>query len=161
MSCRYCTESSKYVSAGKGAASSMGKAKQTVRVCSVLFFMVLAGTWSKVRAQDADLEVTSIPSGAHVSVDGIEMRKLTPMRVDVHVGTHEVKVYIPNSIWNPDTRTVNITRGDNDLRVILFPGTSGGTPGQRGPSGPPGPAGPQGPAGPPGPAGATGAAGPQ
>src|SRR3984893_6507961 len=136
----------------------MGKAKQTVRVCSVLFFMVLAGTWSNVRAQDADLEVTSIPSGAHVSVDGIEMRKLTPMRVDVHVGTHEVKVYIPNSIWNPDTRTVNITRGDNDLRVILFPGTSGGTPGQRGPAGP---AGPQGPAGPPGPAGATGAAGPQ
>src|SRR3984893_3920579 len=160
----------------------MGKAKQTVRVCSVLFFMVLAGTWSNVRAQDADLEVTSIPSGAHVSVDGIEMRKLTPMRVDVHVGTHEVKVYIPNSIWNPDTRTVNITRGDNDLRVTLFPGPSGGAPGQRGPAGPPGatgatgpqgpqglkgdigsqgPAGPQGSVGATGPAGAIGAAGPQ
>src|SRR4029077_4175064 len=140
ISCRYCTESSKFVSAGKGVASPMGKAKQTVRVCSVLFFMVLAGTWSKVRAQDAELEVRSIPSGAHVSVDGIEMRKLTPMHLDLNVGTHEVKVYIPNSMWNPDTRTVNITRGENDLSVILISGTSGGAPGQRGPAGPPGPA---------------------
>src|ERR1700704_5384946 len=127
-------------------------------MCAAVFLMFLAGTWSNLRAQEAHLDVTSYPSDAHVSVDGMEMRKLTPLRVDLRLGTHEVKVYIPNSTWSPDTRTVNIVRGDNDLEVILHSGNSGGG---TGPQGPAGPVGPRGPAGPPGPAGATGAAGPQ
>jgi hypothetical protein len=127
-------------------------------ICAAVFQMFLAGTWANLHAQEAHLDVTSYPSDAHVSVDGMEMRKLTPLRVDLRLGTHEVKVYIPNSTWSPDTRTVNIVRGDNDLEVTLHSGNSGGG---TGPQGPAGPVGPKGPAGPPGPAGATGAAGPQ
>ena len=126
-------------------------------MCATVFLMFLAGTWSNLRAQEAHLDVTSYPSDAHVSVDGMEMRKLTPLRVDLRLGTHEVKVYIPNSTWSPDTRTVNIVRGDNDLEVTLHSGNGGGG---TGPQGSAGPVGPRGPAGPPGPAGATGAAGP-
>ncbi len=34
------------------------------------------------------------------------------------MGMHQVKVYIPNSDWNPDTRTVNICcESDNDLQA--------------------------------------------
>src|SRR5882762_4404820 len=127
-------------------------------ICAAVFLMFLAGTRGNLRAQEAHLDVTSNPSDAHVSVDGMEMRKLTPLRVDLRLGTHEVKVYIPNSTWSPETRTVNIVRGDNDLEVSLHSGNGGGG---SGPQGPAGPVGPRGPAGPPGPAGATGAVGPQ
>src|SRR6267378_2605184 len=81
-------------------------------ICAAVFLMFLAGTWGNLRAQEAHLDVTSNPTDAHVSVDGMEMRKLTPLRVDLRLGTHEVKVYIPNSTWSPETRTVNIVRGD-------------------------------------------------
>jgi len=127
-------------------------------ICAAVFLMFLAGTWGNLRAQEAHLDVTSNPTDAHVSVDGMEMRKLTPLRVDLRLGTHEVKVYIPNSTWSPETRTVNIVRGDNDLEVTLHSGNGGGG---SGPQGPAGPVGARGPAGPPGPAGATGVAGPQ
>ena len=107
------------------------------RVSAVVFATLLAGTWGNLRAQEGHLDVMSIPSGAHVSVDGMEIRRVTPLRVDdVHVGMHTVKVYIPNSDWNPDIRTVNIVRGDNDLHVTLQYGTSGGGTGTQGPAGP-------------------------
>jgi Collagen triple helix repeat (20 copies)/PEGA domain len=128
------------------------------RVSAVVFTVLLAGTWGKLQAEEAHLDVTSNPSGAHVSVDGSEIRRLTPLRVDLRMGMHEVKVYIPNSDWIPDTRTVNVVRGDNDLRVSLQSGTSGGGTGTQGPAGP---MGPQGPAGPPGPTGPQGAQGPK
>src|SRR5882762_4443858 len=104
-------------------------------ICAAVFLMFLAGTWGNLRAQEAHLDVTSYPSDAHVSVDGMEMRKVTPLRVDLRLGTHEVKVYIPNSTWSSDTRTVNIVRGDNDLEVILHSGNSGGGTGPQGPAG--------------------------
>src|SRR5438552_7506665 len=54
------------------------------------------------------LKVTSFPSGANVAVDGVDTGKLTPMSVSLPVGDHNVVVSIPNSGWNPDTRTVSI-----------------------------------------------------
>src|SRR6266853_2565693 len=97
----------------------MRKATQLFRVCAVLFFMVSAGTWNSLRAQEhgAELRVTSFPSGAQVHVDGVDTRKITPMHMDVRVGTHQVTVVLPNSGWTPDTRTVDIVSGHSDLSV--------------------------------------------
>ena len=77
------------------------------------------------------------------------------MSVSLPVGDHDVVVSIPNSGWNPDTRTVTINSGNNDLSVTLLPMLTVG------PQGPKGDPGPQGPAGPKGADGAAGAAGPQ
>lgn len=41
--------------------------------------------------RNADLTVTSFPSGAHVSIDGVDTRKVTPMSVDVRIGQHQVR----------------------------------------------------------------------
>src|ERR1700730_19436086 len=147
-----------WVSAGKGAATVMRKATQLLRVCAVLFFMLLAGTWNSLRAQEhgAELRVTSFPSGAQVHVDGVDTRKITPAHMDDRVGTHQVTVVLPNSGWRPDTRTVDIVSGHNDLSVTLMPTLTAGPQGLQGPAGAPGPVGPIGPQGP---AGATGPAG--
>ena len=114
------------------------------------------------RDQNAELKVTSFPSGAHVSIDGAETWKLTPMRTDLRIGKHQVRVFVPDSGWNSETRTVEIVSGPNELDVTLLPILTAGLPGAPGPVGPqglPGPAGPQGPAGPVGPAGTPGAQG--
>src|SRR5579872_3308650 len=42
----------------------------------------------------ADLSVTSYPSGAHVSLDGVDTHKVTPMSTDVKIGTHKVTVSV-------------------------------------------------------------------
>jgi len=122
--------------------------------------------------QNAELKVTSFPSGAHVSIDGTETWKVTPMRTDLRIGKHQVRVFVPDSGWNSDTRTVEIVSGTNDLDVTLLPkltvGPQGpvGLPGAPGPAGPQGPQGlmgnpgPQGPAGPVGSQGIAGPAGP-
>jgi Collagen triple helix repeat (20 copies)/PEGA domain len=113
------------------------------------------------------LRVTSFPTAAHVSVDGADTGKVTPMSYRVPVGKHTVMVSMPNSGWNSDTRTVDVTEGNNDLSVTLLPILPAGLTGPQGPAGPagpqgvPGPAGPVGPAGPAGPAGPQGVAGPQ
>jgi len=107
------------------------------------------------------LKVTSFPSGAKVSLDGKDMNDVTPMSTEVTVGSHKVKVYIPNSGWNADVRDVQVAAGNNDLSVTLLPVVSVGPMGPQGPAGPAGPAGPQGLAGSTGPAGAQGPAGPQ
>lgn len=84
------------------------------------------------------LKVTSFPSGAKVAVDGIDTGKTTPMSSNLQVGTHTVVVSLPNSGWNPDSRTVLIESGTTDLSVTLLPILTVG------PQGPPGPKGDQG-----------------
>jgi len=115
------------------------------------------------------LKVTSFPTGASVSVDGVDTGKVTPMSISVAVGTHTVVVSIPDSGWIPDTRAVEVVSGNNDLSVTLLPnlaigpiGPPGpkGDAGATGPAGPTGPTGPQGTTGPQGPKGDTGATGP-
>jgi hypothetical protein len=122
-------------------------------------FLAVAGT---ARAdgehEHGRLKVTSFPTGAHVSVDGVDTGKVTPMSFSVPVGKHTVVVSIPKSGWNPDTRTVDVAEGNNDLSVTLLPMV---TVGPMGPAGPAGPAGPQGPIGPAGPQGPTGPQGPK
>ncbi|HKW61978.1 MAG TPA: PEGA domain-containing protein [Candidatus Acidoferrum sp.] len=133
----------------------------------------------QVRAQtgNGSLKVTSFPSGAKVSVDGADTGKVTPMSISLFVGDHTVVVSIPNSGWSPDTRTVTIVSGNNDLSVTLLPALTVGPPGPQGlkgdkgdkgdqglpgiegPQGPPGPTGAQGPQGQQGPPGSQGAAG--
>src|SRR5262249_7370307 len=103
---------------------------------------------------NGSLKVTSFPSGANVSVDGVNTGKITPMSVSLPEGDHNIMVFIPNSGWNADTRTVTIISGNNDLSVTLLPALSNG------PQGPKGDTGPQGPKGDPGPPGAAGPAGP-
>ncbi len=142
----------------------MSQPKRLFRLCVVVFLTLTAGMWTNLHSQDererseASLKVTSYPSGALVSIDGVEMRRVTPMRMELRVGTHTVKVYIPNSGWTPDTRLVEIEPGHNDLSVTLLPKLTAGS---AGPQGPPGPAGPAGPMGLQGPAGLAGPTGPQ
>jgi len=118
------------------------------------------------RDDRAELYVTSFPSGAHVSVDGVETRQLTPVRLEVRTGKHQVRVFVLEPGWNAETRTVSVVPGDNDIDVALLPTVFVGTTGPQGPQGPvglpglPGPAGPQGPQGPKGNAGQVGPVGP-
>src|SRR5260370_41874400 len=173
--CKYCSESQNSVSAGNGAARNMRQHKRLVRTCAGVFLIILSGAWNSLQAQGAELNVTSYPSGAHVSVDGQELWKVTPLHIDLRVGSHTVMVFVRNSGWNPDMRPVDIVPGNNDLSVTLLPKFTAGPVGPQGPQGPAGPQGPQGPigatgatgpqglpgpAGPAGPLGATGPAGP-
>src|SRR5258707_5713707 len=124
-----------------------------------------------LRADNGALKVTSFPSGANVSVDGVDTGKVTPMSISVAVGAHTVVVTIPNSGWNPDSRPFVVVAGNNDLSVTLLPilttgpigppGPKGdkGDKGDLGPPGAPGASGVPGATGPAGPAGATGATG--
>src|SRR5260370_9390746 len=120
-------------------------------------FLLMSG---RARAENEHehgrLRVTSFPTGAHVSVDGADTGKVTPMSYSVPVGKHTVMVSMPNSGWNSDTRTVDVTEGNNDLSVTLLPILPAGLMGPQGPAGPVGPAGPQAVAGPQGPKGDTG-----
>jgi hypothetical protein len=123
------------------------------------------------QSASGSLKVTSYPTGATVAIDGAQTGKTTPMSASLTVGDHTVVVAVPGSGWNPDTRTVTIVSGNNDLSVTLLPvvttgpqgpvgpqGPAGitGPPGPAGESGPPGGIGPQGPAGPEGPTGPAG-----
>lgn len=142
--------------------------------CATLSLALFAGMTSRLQAQhldqdrdrdrdhDAILAVNSNPSGAHVAIDGVDTRLLTPMGIELRIGKHQVTVSMPGSTWNPDTRTIDIIRGNNDLSVTLLPKGGAGSMGPQGPAGPQGPqgnAGAQGPAGPMGPQGPQGPAG--
>ena len=130
-------------------------------IVGCLYLLVVLGTSATVFAQgNGSLKVTSYPSGAKVSIDGVDTGKTTPMSESVSVGTHTVVVMVPNSGWNPDTRTVTVVSGNNDLSVTLLPTLTVGPPGPQGPAGLQGPAGPSGPVG-VGPAGPQGPIGPQ
>ncbi len=102
---------------------------------------------------NGSLKVTSFPSGANVSVDGVNTGKVTPMSISLPVGDHAVVVSIPSIDWTPDTRTVTIISGNNDLSVTLLPKLAAGP---QGPKGDTGAQGPQGPQGLPGPGGTGG-----
>jgi hypothetical protein len=128
------------------------------KLLSYLSFAMVLMVPLAVRAQTSNgaLKVTSFPVGASVSVDGVDTGKVTPMTISVAVGTHRVVVSIPNSGWNPDTRTVEVVSGNNDLSVTLLPTLTAGPMGPPGPLGALGPAGPTGSQGPQGPAGSQG-----
>jgi hypothetical protein len=100
---------------------------------SVVFLLV--SVISAAPSAAATLKVSSFPSGAQVIVDGVNTGKVTPMNISLPEGDHVVTVQIPGSGWNPDTRTVTIVSGNNDLSVTLLPTP---TPGPPGPPGPPG-----------------------
>jgi hypothetical protein len=97
-----------------------------------------------VYAGNGSLKVTSFPSGAQVLVDGANTGKVTPMSVSLPEGEHAVLVQIPGTGWNPDTRTVTIVSGNNDLSVTLLPLITQGVQGPKGDKGDPGVAGPRG-----------------
>jgi hypothetical protein len=111
--------------------------------------LLLIGFLGATPVAAATLKVSSFPSGAQVSIDGVNTGKVTPMNISLAEGNHVVTVQIPGSGWSPDTRTVTIVAGNNDLSVTLLPVP---TPGPQGPPGPPGAQGEQGEPGPPGPA---------
>jgi hypothetical protein len=120
--------------------------------CLVVILLCSTGVF----AQSGALKVTSFPSGAQVVIDGINTGKTTPMSVSLSVGEHTVTVSIPNSGWNPDTRTVSIVSGNNDLSVTLLPLLTVGPQGAQGLQGPQGEKGDPGSPGPPGPPGSGG-----
>ncbi len=145
--------------------------------CAVLSLAMFVGMPSRLQAQHPDshdqdrdrypdrdqfaiLVVSSDPSGAHVAIDGVDTRQLTPMGTELRIGMHQVTVSMAGSAWNPDTRTVEIIKGNNDLSVTLLPKVTAGSPGSQGPQGPAGPQGPQGNTGPQGLAGPVGPQGP-
>jgi hypothetical protein len=113
-----------------------------------LAVVVVCSTGVLAQSGNGALKVTSFPSGAQVTVDGVTTGKTTPMSISLSIGEHLVTVSIPNSGWNPDTRPVTIVSGNNDLSVTLLPVL---TVGPQGPAGPQGPQGVQGEKGDPGP----------
>jgi PEGA domain len=126
----------------------MRKLLGQIKLAKLVSHLVLVGvvccalmpTSTGVRAQSSNgsLKVTSFPSGAEVWVNGQPTGKITPMNISLPVGDHTVMVRIPpvpGSGWNPDTRTVNVVAGNNDLSVTLLPML---TTGPQGPAGPPG-----------------------
>src|SRR5712671_299272 len=90
------------------------------------------------------LKVTSFPDGANVSIDGVDTGKVTPMSTSVSLGAHTVVVSIPNSGWNPDTRSLTVESGTNYLSVTLLPRLTIGPQGSQGPKGDTGAQGPKG-----------------
>ena len=66
------------------------------------------------------------------------------MNISVAEGDHVVTVRIPNSGWNPETRTVSIVSGSNSLSVTLLPMLTTGPPGPKGDKGDKGDQGSQG-----------------
>lgn len=134
-------------------ASAFGRKNRILlaAMLTAIAVSILAGTsrYSVAQSGNGSLKVTSYPSGANVSIDGVDTGKTTPMSVSVAIGEHTVVVSVPSSGWNPDTRTVTIVAGNNDLSVTLLPALTVG------PQGPPGPKGDPGPQGPPGPSGTS------
>ena len=123
----------------------------------LLAVLLLCAPAVLAQSSNGALKVTSFPSGAQVIVDGVNSGKTTPMSISLSVGDHTVTVSIPNSGWNPDTRTVTVVSGNNDLSVTLLPVL---TVGPQGPQGLQGPQGPQGEKGDPGAQGPPGLQGP-
>jgi len=147
--------------------------------------IALAAAVTSSMAQSGALKVTSFPSGASVSVDGVDTGRLTPMSINLPIGNHIVVVSLPAPGWRADSRPIDIVSGNNDLSVTLLPmltvgpqgpkgdkgetgaqgpqGSKGdtGAQGVKGDTGNTGSTGPQGPAGPKGETGNTGLTGPQ
>jgi len=162
----------------------MSETLRNIKLHTVILAVLMAAMCTSLQAQSTgSLKITSFPSGANVTIDGVSTGKTTPMTTSLPIGDHAVVVSIPNSGWNPDTRTVTIVPGNNDLSVTLLPlltvgpqgppgpkgdkgdkgdmGAQGpqGLKGDTGPTGEPGPPGPKGDKGDTGAAGANGAQG--
>src|SRR6266571_8595828 len=118
-------------------------------VVATLAVAVLLLGAAPLRAAGA-LKVTSFPSGAQVIVDGVNTGKVTPMSVSLAEGDDTVTVQIPGSGWQPDTRTVTVVAGNNDLSVTLLPVLTVGPQGPKGDKGDKGDLGLQGVQGPAG-----------
>ena len=130
------------------------------RLVSLILFGLMA-TCLYAQSGNGVLKVTSFPSGASVNIDGVDTGKTTSMSTGLSVGDHKIVVSIPNSGWNPDSRTVTIVSGNNDLSVTLLPVLTVGPPGPQGPKGDKGDKGDMGATGSQGVPGQTGSAGPQ
>ena len=104
-------------------------------------------------AQNGVLRVNSFPSGAVVIVDGAATGTVTPASINLPVGPHSVTVAAPGPGWTPETRTITIAPGNNELNVTLVPAVTAGPQGPKGDKGDPGPAGATGATGAPGPPG--------
>jgi len=83
---------------------------------SVLLIAIISAAPSAA----ATLKVSSFPSGAQVIIDGVNSGKITPMNISLAEGNHVVTVQISGSGWIPDTRTISIVTGNNDLSVTLL-----------------------------------------
>ena len=118
--------------------------QKNYRLIVIVIAITLAMWCSTAQAQTGVLKVTSFPSGATVKIDGVDTGKTTPMSTGLSIGDHSVVVSIPNSGWNPDTRTVTIVSGNNDLSVTLLPILTVGPQGPQGPQGVKGDTGAQG-----------------
>ena len=76
-----------------------------IRRCSIAAAIVLLFVCVAAQAQNGALKVTSFPSGANVSVDGVDTGKVTPMSISLSIAVpHRVVVSIPGLGWLPDTR---------------------------------------------------------
>src|SRR5918993_3232935 len=128
--------------------------------CVLVLCLIAAGA-VPAAAQSGALKITSFPSGALVSVDGVPTGKVTPMSISLPVGEHTVTVSLTDAGWRPDTRVVTIASGNNDLSVTLLPALTVGPPGPKGDKGDKGDQGEPGPQGPKGDPGEPGPAGPQ
>src|SRR5512140_1875248 len=73
---------------------------------SLITVLLLLATTIAAAEQKGTLKVTSFPSGAGVTVDGQPTGKTTPMSMSLAIGNHTITVFIANSGWTPDTRTV-------------------------------------------------------
>src|SRR5258706_6175202 len=100
--------------AQRPGGDEMHRSTRLFGIIAVITTLGLLGVPAGLRAQTSNgaLKVTSFPSGANVQVDGLNTGKVTPMSVSVAVGTHTVVVAIPNSGWNPGTRTLEIAPGN-------------------------------------------------
>ena len=127
------------------AETKLSHMRRILRTMLPISIVVLLASSSVTAVEAATLKVSSFPSGAQVSIDGVNTAKVTPMNVSLSEGDHSVTVAIPVSGWNPDTRTVTIVSGNNDLSVTLLPTPTPGPPGPKGDKGDPGPTGPAGP----------------
>jgi len=110
----------------------------------IAVFLALAVAATSAAAQNGVLKVTSFPSGATVSIDGVDTGKVTPMSTSLSIGNHTVVVSLPNPGWRPDSRPLDIVSGNNDLSVTLLPLLTVGPQGPKGDKGDTGVQGPQG-----------------
>lgn len=108
--------------------------KHTSMALLAALFLVSA-SWASAQSGSGALKVTSFPSGAKVFVDGEDTGKVTPMSVSLPTGDHVIVVSLPNTGWSPDTRTVTVVSGNNDLSVTLLPTLTAGPQGPMGPKG--------------------------
>jgi hypothetical protein len=87
--------------------------------------------------------ISSFPDGAHVSLDGVDTGRLTPMELHkISVGVHTIKVWVDAAGWSTDTRTITVLDLDANGRVrdtqlsfTLLPMTTQGPPGPQGTAG--------------------------